>query len=112
MTLSLGLNKIMLPLQSLDSQSYEEIRDQLLAQLKNRCPNWPVEDAADPARVFVELFSWLSEQSQFRLGQRSDDDIESFLDSFGKRTPVASGITLQQKKSRPRASHRPVSERR
>lgn len=73
----------MLPLQSLDSQSYEEIRDELFTQLKSRCPHWPIDHASDPARVFIELFSWLSEQAQFRLGQRSDDDIRCLYQSFG-----------------------------
>ncbi|MDF1665835.1 MAG: hypothetical protein P1V97_29030, partial [Planctomycetota bacterium] len=71
------------PMQRIDSQSYEEIRDQLLAKLKSQCPSWPIDRASDPARVFVELFSWLSEQSQFRLGQRSDDDIRRLYQSFG-----------------------------
>ena len=73
----------MLPLQSLEAQSYEEIRDQLLAKLRERCPDRPIDDAADPARVFVELFSWLNEQSQYRLSQRSEDDLRRLYQSFG-----------------------------
>lgn len=100
----------MLPLQSLEAQSYEEIRDQLLAKLRERCPTWPIDDAADPARVFVELFSWLNEQSQYRLSQRSEDDLRRLYQSFGfsPRLPQGARALCQFESTNPTSSGRVI----
>jgi hypothetical protein len=66
-------------LPQINCQSFDQIRSEIFARVKDYCPDWDLDQSSDPAHVFIELFSWLAEQNQFRLAQHSQQELLRLL---------------------------------
>lgn len=73
----------MLPLPKLDDRSYDEIREELREAITRHCPEWTNHNAADPGIALIELFTALTEMTQYRLNRVPEKNYLAFLDLLG-----------------------------
>jgi hypothetical protein len=67
----------------LDDRSYQEIRDDAVANIVKHCPEWTNHNASDPGITIIELLSSMSEDIITRLNQVPDKNYLAFLDLIG-----------------------------
>lgn len=74
----------------LDDRTYEEIRDEAIANIVKHCPEWTNHNASDPGITLVELFSSMTEMMLYRLNQVPQKNYLAFLDLIGikQRLPI------------------------
>jgi predicted phage baseplate assembly protein len=68
-----------LPLPTLDSRTYDELRTEGMAVITREAPEWTDHNAHDPGITLLELFAWLAEILLFRADQRTEALLRSFL---------------------------------
>jgi predicted phage baseplate assembly protein len=62
-----------LPLPTLDSRTYDELRREGMAVITREAPRWTDHNAHDPGVTLLELFAWLTEISMFRADRRGPE---------------------------------------
>jgi hypothetical protein len=67
----------------LDNRSYQEIRDDAVANIVTHCPEWTNHNASDPGITIVELLSSMTEDIIKRLNQVPEKNYLAFLDLIG-----------------------------
>lgn len=73
----------MLPLPKLDDRSFEDIRLEAIRNITKYCPEWTNHNISDPGITLVELFSAMSEMTNYRLNRVPEKNYIAFLDMIG-----------------------------
>ena len=68
-----------LPLPNLDDRSYEELVTEALSLIPIEYPEWTDHNPSDTGIILIELLSWLTEMSLYRVNIVSDRSYETFL---------------------------------
>lgn len=74
----------------LDDKTFEEIKNDAISRIVQHCPEWTNHNASDPGITLIELFSYMTEMTQFRLNQVPEKNYLAFLDLLGikQRLPI------------------------
>jgi hypothetical protein len=80
-----------LVLPNLDDRTYEEIKEEAIRNIIKYCPEWTNHNASDPGITLVELFSAMTEMTNYRLNRVPEKNYIAFLDMIGitPRYPVS-----------------------
>lgn len=81
----------------LDDRSFDQIRDEAISRIVEHCPEWTNHNASDPGITLIELFSYMTEMTQYRLNIVPQKNYLAFLDLLGikQRLPLASKSRAQ-----------------
>lgn len=81
----------------LDDKSFQEIKDEAIKHISDHCPEWTNHNISDPGITLVELFSYMTELTQFRLNQVPQKNYLAFLDLLGikQRLAIAANSRVQ-----------------
>ena len=85
-----------LPLPSLDDRTWADLTAEGLALIPRYAPDWTNQNVSDPGITLVELFSWLTEMTIYRLDRISPRHRRKFLQllGFDMRLPQAASTLL------------------
>jgi predicted phage baseplate assembly protein len=72
-----------LPSPNLDDRNFQSIVDDVKRQIGMRCPEWTDHNVSDPGVTLIELFSFMTEMTLFRLNQVPEKHHLKFLDLLG-----------------------------
>ncbi len=67
----------------LDNRTYQEIRDEAVANIVKHCPEWTNHNVSDPGITIIELLSSMTEDIIIRLNQVPEKNYIAFLDLIG-----------------------------
>jgi len=67
----------------LDDRTYQEIRDEAVANIIKHCPEWTNHNISDPGITIIELLSSMMEDIIIRLNQVPEKNYLAFLDLIG-----------------------------
>ncbi len=67
----------------LDDRTYQEIRDEAVANIVRHCPEWTNHNSSDPGITIIELLSSMTEDMLRRLNRVPDKNYFAFLDLIG-----------------------------
>jgi len=67
----------------LDDRTYNEIRDEAVANIVKHCPEWTNHNVSDPGITIIELLSSMMEDVIIRLNQVPEKNYIAFLDLIG-----------------------------
>ena len=73
----------------LDDKSFEDIKSEAISHIVDHCPEWTNHNISDPGITLVELFSAMTEQTQFRLNKVPQKNYLAFLDLLGIKQRLA-----------------------
>jgi len=73
----------------LDDKSYEEIKSEAISHIIDHCPEWTNHNPSDPGITLVELFSYMTELTQYRLNKVPQKNYLAFLDLLGIKQRLA-----------------------
>jgi hypothetical protein len=81
----------------LDDRSFDQIKDEVIANIVAHCPEWTNHNASDPGITLVELFAYMTEMTQYRLNRIPQKNYLAFLDLLGikQRLPIAATSRVQ-----------------
>ena len=81
----------------LDDRTFEEIKNDAISRISAHCPEWTNHNASDPGITLVELFSYMTEMTQYRLNQVPQKNYLAFLDLLGiqQRLPIPASSRVQ-----------------
>src|SRR6476646_4623451 len=85
-----------LPLPSLDDRTWADLTAEGLALIRRYASDWTNQNVSDPGITLVELFSWLTEMTIYRLDRISPRHRRKFLQllGFDMRLPQAASTLL------------------
>src|SRR5688572_12368288 len=69
---------------NLDDRRYEDITREARALIPQYCPEWTNLGDADPGMTLVQLFSWMTDMTIFRLNRVPDKTYVHFLNFIGE----------------------------
>jgi 3'-phosphoadenosine 5'-phosphosulfate (PAPS) 3'-phosphatase len=69
---------------NLDDRRYADILDEAKALIPQYCPEWTNLGEADPGMTLVQLFSWMTELTIYRLNRVPDKTYVHFLNFIGE----------------------------
>lgn len=72
-----------LPAPNLDDRSFDDIMQESLARIAERCPSWTDFNPSDPGMTIVELFAWMTESIIYRLNRVPEKNYVTFLQLLG-----------------------------
>lgn len=88
----------MLPVHSLDDQTFQEIVENAKKMIPNLTDEWINTSASDSGIAFIELFAWLKEMQQYYLNQITIKNKYKYLKLLGEEiisdTPSSAVITI------------------
>jgi len=73
----------------LDDKSFEEIKNEAISHIVDHCPEWTNHNSSDPGITLVELFSYMTELTQYRLNKVPQKNYLAFLDLLGIKQRLA-----------------------
>jgi hypothetical protein len=74
---------------NLDDRRYEDILAEAQALIPQYCPEWTNLGDADPGMTLVQLFSWMTELTIYRLNRVPDKTYVHFLNFIGEERQCA-----------------------
>jgi predicted phage baseplate assembly protein len=72
-----------LPKASLDTRSFEQLRDEAVALLPEAAPAWTDHNVSNTGMTLVELLAWLCEMDLYRVDRTTDEAVRAFLRLVG-----------------------------
>lgn len=73
----------MIPSPNLDDRTYKDILNQAISLIPHYCPEWTNHNASDPGITLLELFSWMTEMTIYRLNKVPEKTYLALLDLLG-----------------------------
>lgn len=73
----------MIPKVNLDDRTFEEIKNEAIALIPRYCPEWTNHNESDPGITLIELFSWMTEMTLYRLNKVPAKTYLSMLELMG-----------------------------
>ena len=74
---------------NLDDRRYEDILAEAESLIPQYCPEWTNLGDADPGMTLVQLFSWMTELTIYRLNRVPDKTYIHFLNFIGEERHTA-----------------------
>lgn len=59
----------MIPTINLDDRTFDDIRNEAIRLIPRYCPEWTNHNPSDPGIALIELFSWMTEMTLYRLNK-------------------------------------------
>lgn len=88
-----------LPVPALDDRTFQDIVNEARRKIPLYCPEWTDHNLSDPGITLIELFSWMTEMTLYRLNQVPDKNYVKFLELIGVElapaAPASTEITLR-----------------
>lgn len=73
----------MIPKINLDDRTFDDIFNDALKLIPRYCPEWTNHNASDPGITLLELFSWMTEMTIYRLNKVPEKTYLSLLELMG-----------------------------
>lgn len=73
----------MIPTINLDDKTFDDIRDEAIRLIPRYCPEWTNHNASDPGITLIELFSWMTEMTLYRLNKVPQKNYLAMLELMG-----------------------------
>ena len=73
----------MIPTVNLDDRTFDEIKDEAIRLIPRYCPEWTNHNESDPGITLIELFSWMTEMTLYRLNKVPAKTYLSMLELIG-----------------------------
>nr|MBP3282876.1 putative baseplate assembly protein [Treponema sp.] len=73
----------MIPKVNLDDRTFEDIKNEAIALIPRYCPEWTNHNPSDPGITLIELFSWMTEMTLYRLNKVPAKTYLSMLELMG-----------------------------
>ena len=73
----------MIPTVNLDDRTFDDIREEAIRLIPRYCPEWTNHNASDPGITLIELFSWMTEMTLYRLNKVPQKNYLSMLELMG-----------------------------
>ena len=73
----------MIPKINLDDRTFDDIFNDALRLIPRYCPEWTNHNTSDPGITLLELFSWMTEMTIYRLNKVPDKTYLSLLELMG-----------------------------
>ena len=87
-----------LPVPNLDDRTFQDIVNEARRRIPVYTPEWTDHNLSDPGITLIELFSWMTEMTLYRLNKVPDKNYVKFLELLGVRltptTPASTEITF------------------
>lgn len=85
----------MIPKANLDDRTFKEIKEEAIALIPRYCPEWTNHNDSDPGITLIELFSWMTEMTLYRLNKVPAKTYLAMLELMGlDLTPAQSARTV------------------
>ena len=68
---------------NLDDRTHRDLMDELQRLIPRYCPEWTDHNPSDPGITLLELFSWLTEMTIYKLNKVTDKTYVALLDLVG-----------------------------
>ncbi len=68
---------------NLDDRTHRDLMDELMRLIPRYCPEWTDHNPSDPGITLLELFSWLTEMTIYKLNRVTDKTYVALLDLIG-----------------------------
>jgi predicted phage baseplate assembly protein len=78
---------------SLDDRSYDDLVQEMLANIPAHTPEWTNPQPGDPGRTLVELFAWLADTILYRANLIPEKQRIAFLNLLGQSMQPAAAAT-------------------
>src|SRR5215469_7292430 len=75
---------------SLDDRSYDDLVQDMLANIPAHTPEWTSAQPGDPGRTLIELFAWLADTILYRANLIPERQRLAFLKLLGQPMQAAS----------------------
>lgn len=87
----------MIPKINLDDRTFNDIYKEALRLIPRYCPEWTNHNTSDPGIALLELFSWMTEMTIYRLNKVPDKTYLSLLELMGLSlvTPQSARAIIQ-----------------
>lgn len=87
----------MIPKINLDDRTFDDIFNEALRLIPRYCPDWTNHNTSDPGITLLELFSWMTEMTIYRLNKVPDKTYLSLLELMGLSlvTPQSARAIIQ-----------------
>lgn len=73
----------MIPTINLDDRTFDDIRNEAIRLIPRYCPEWTNHNPSDPGIALIELFSWMTEMTLYRLNKVPAKTYLSMLELMG-----------------------------
>lgn len=73
----------MIPTINLDDRTFDDIRNEAIRLIPRYCPEWTNHNPSDPGIALIELFSWMTEMTLYRLNKVPVKTYLSMLELMG-----------------------------
>ncbi|MCI0771481.1 MAG: putative baseplate assembly protein, partial [Chloroflexi bacterium] len=94
-----------LPVPDLDDRTFQDIVNEAKRKIPLYCPEWTDHNLSDPGITLIELFSWMTEMTLYRLNQVPDKNYVKFLELIGVElapaAPAGTEITFRLSGAQP-----------
>jgi hypothetical protein len=94
---------------SLDDRSYDDLVQEMLANIPAHTPEWTNPQPGDPGRTLIELFAWLADTILYRANLIPERQRIAFLRLLGQPMQPATAATGLLSLSLPSTATAPVS---
>jgi hypothetical protein len=64
---------------NLDTKTFEDIRDEMVASIQKYTDTWTNHNPSDPGITILEMLSWISETTLFRINRIPEESYTNFL---------------------------------
>ena len=87
----------MIPTLNLDDRTFDDIKEEALKLIPRYCPEWTNHNASDPGITLIELFSWMTEMTLYRLNKVPQKNYLAMLELMGLSlsTPQSARALIQ-----------------
>lgn len=73
----------MIPTVNLDDRTFDDIKNEAIRLIPRYCPEWTNHNESDPGITLIELFSWMTEMTLYRLNKVPAKTYLSMLELIG-----------------------------
>ena len=73
----------MIPTTKLDDRTFDDIVAEAKRLIPRYCPEWTNHNPSDPGMTLVELFSWMTEMTLYRLNKIPEKTYLALLELIG-----------------------------
>lgn len=73
----------MIPTVNLDDRTFDDIRNEAIRLIPRYCPEWTNHNTSDPGITLIELFSWMTEMTLYRLNKVPQKSYLAMLELMG-----------------------------
>jgi len=85
-----------IPVPNLDDRDWQTIRDEMIAKIPEKCPEWTDHNASDPGITLIELFALQIEELTYRLNQVLPKHKREYLNMIGVTLTPPSVATVDE----------------